>query len=74
MVGGDARGMLVVDLSFLGCCVDSRMSQESMLAYVVWPRMYHLYLFECPWAAVVPGCSPMRISRMETLGSVSVSL
>ena len=39
MVGGGVRGMWVVDLSFLGCCVDSRMSQESMLTFVVWPRM-----------------------------------
>ena len=35
MVSGGVRGMLVVELSFLGCCVDSLMSQESMLTYVV---------------------------------------
>jgi len=39
MVGGGVRGMLVVELSFLGDCVDSRMSQESMLASIVLPRM-----------------------------------
>ena len=39
MVGGGVRGVLVVDLFFVGCCVDSRMNQESMLASVVWPRM-----------------------------------
>ena len=39
MVGGGVRGMMVGELSFLGCCVDSRMSQESMLTYVVCPRM-----------------------------------
>ena len=39
MVGGGVRGMLVVELSFLGCCVDSRMSQEIMSTSVVCPRM-----------------------------------
>ncbi len=39
IVAGGVRGMLVVHLSFLGRCVDSRMSQESMLASIVWPRM-----------------------------------
>jgi hypothetical protein len=39
MVGGGVRGVLVVGLSSLMCCVDSRMSQESMLTFVVWPGM-----------------------------------
>ena len=39
IVGGDVRGVLVVELSVLECCVDSRMSQESMLTSVVWPMM-----------------------------------
>jgi len=39
MVSGGVRGMLVVELSFLGCCVDSLMGQESKLTSIVWPRM-----------------------------------
>ena len=39
IVGGGVRGMLVVELSFLGCCVDFRVIQESMLTSIVWPRM-----------------------------------
>jgi hypothetical protein len=39
MVGGGVRGVLVVELSFLVCCVDSQMSQESVLTSVVWPGM-----------------------------------
>ena len=39
IVGGGVRGMLVVELSFLECCVDSRVIQESMLTSIVWPRM-----------------------------------
>ena len=35
MISGGVRWVLVVDLSFLRCCVDSRTRQESMLAYVV---------------------------------------
>ena len=74
MVGGDVRRMLVVVWPFFGCCADFRMSQESMLSSVVWPRMYHLCFSESHGAAVVSACIPMRISRMESLVSVSVSL
>jgi len=35
MVNGGVRGMLVIKLSFLVCCADSLMSQESMLTFVV---------------------------------------
>ena len=74
MVVCGVRWVLVVELSSLGCSVDSLMSQESMLTSVVWPMMYHLCVSESPWAAVVPGCSPMMISRMVELDSVIVSL
>ncbi len=74
MVGDGVRGMLVVELFFLGCCVDSRMSQESMLTYVAWPRMEHLCVSKSLGPAGVPSCSPMRILRMMALGSVSVYL
>jgi hypothetical protein len=39
VVGGGVRGMLVVELSLSVCFVDSLMSQESMLTFVVSPRM-----------------------------------
>ncbi len=39
IVGCGVRGVLVVELPSLGCCVASRMSRESMLTSVVWPRM-----------------------------------
>jgi hypothetical protein len=39
MVGCGVRWVLVVELSYLGCSVDSQMSQESMLMSVLRPTM-----------------------------------
>ena len=35
MVGGRVRGILVIELSFVVCCVDSLISQDSMLTSIV---------------------------------------
>ena len=65
MVGGGVRGMLVVEFSLLVCFVDSRVSQESVLTSVMWPRMSHLCVSERHGAVVVLGSAVFRCNTLS---------
>ena len=57
-------------MSILDCVI----SHVSMFMSDVCPSIWHLYVYDRPGAAAVPGWNPISISLIVALGSRSLSL